>query len=165
MAAGVILPPTLRRYTVPARVLEDTRQLLTEPGSQGLEGIVVWIGVPADAEHAVVLGAMRPRQIAYRSEQGLSVEVPPDALMELIAALPEGTAIVVRVHTHPGDAYHSDLDDTNMLISHEGAVSIVVPRFAVEPISLEACSVNVLDHQTGWHELSVGQIRERFEVL
>jgi hypothetical protein len=160
----MILPSTLRHYAVPAHVLEDTRELLAEPGRHGLEGVVVWIGAPLDAEHAIVMGAMRPRQVAYRSEAGLSVEVPPDALAELIAALPDGTAIVVRVHTHPGDAYHSDLDDTNMLISHEGAVSIVVPCFAIDPIALDACSVNVLDHGRGWQELSPDEISQRFEI-
>jgi hypothetical protein len=164
MDAAMIVPPTLRRFSVPGRVLEDTRALLAEPGEDGLECIVVWIGRPRDAETADVLWALRPRQIAYRSDEGLAVEVPPEALLELISGLPEDTAILVRVHTHPTDAYHSPLDDTNMLISHQGAVSIVVPWFAREPIMLDRCSVNVLDHGRGWHELSPSEVQERFEV-
>ena len=90
--------------------------------------------------------------------------MPQDALAELISALPEGTAILARVHSHPGKAYHSDLDDTNMLIAHQGAISIVVPDFARETVRLDRCSMNVLDHETGWRELSRRQVQERFEV-
>jgi hypothetical protein len=160
----MIVPPTLRRFTVPRQVLADTRTMLAESGDHGLEAIVVWIGRPADDEHAEVLWAVRPRQFAYRSEDGLAVEVRPDDLLELIRSLPEGTAILARVHTHPSEAYHSALDDTNMLISHQGAVSVVVPAFARDPIELERCSVNVLDHDRGWLELTSSEIRERFEI-
>jgi hypothetical protein len=160
----MIVPPSLCHFTVPRQVLADTRAMLAEPGERGLEAIVVWIGRPSDDEHAEVLWAARPSQVAYRSEEGLAVEVRPDDLLDLISSLPEGTAILARVHTHPGEAYHSALDDTNMLISHQGAVSIVVPDFAREPIALERCSLNVLDHDRGWVELTPAQIRERFEV-
>jgi hypothetical protein len=160
----MIVPPTLRRFIIPREVLADTRVLLAEPGEQGLEAIVVWVGRPSDEECAEVLWAVRPRQVAYRSEEGLAVEVRSDDLLELISGLPEGTAILARVHTHPGEAYHSALDDTNMLISHQGAVSVVVPVFAREPIELGRCSVNVLDHDRGWVELTAAEIRERFEI-
>lgn len=161
----MIVPPTLRRFTLPASVLADSAVLLRESGRDGFEAIVVWVGRPLDGERAEILGAMRPRQIARRSELGVSVEVPPDALSELIEALPAETAILARLHTHPGRPYHSDLDDTNMLIAHQGAISIVVPDFAAEPIELSRCSVNILDHEQGWRELGSAEVARRFIVI
>lgn len=82
----------------------------------------------------------------------------------LIASLEPGVFVLCRVHSHPHEAYHSAVDDLNMLISHEGAISIVVPDFAAAPIELERCSVNELCHGRGWRELDVEEIRTRFTI-
>jgi len=143
-------------------LLERTQQLLSGPGREGYEAVVVWIGRREPGEPIEALMAVRPGQIAYRAAEGCAVEIPPDALTELIAALPAGLSVVARIHTHPTEAYHSPVDDTNMLISHEGAISIVVPNFARAPLDLLACSVNELHHDRGWVELSHREVTERF---
>ena len=158
------IPPTIRRYVVPAQVLQDSGELLRERGRHGLEAVVVWVGRLLDETNGAVAAAVRPRQVAYRSDAGCAVEVPPDALSELIAALPHGVVVLARLHTHPTTAYHSPVDDTNMLISHNGAISIVVPCFAREPIDLTRCSVNQLVHGTGWIQLSPDEVTDRFEI-
>jgi hypothetical protein len=161
----VILPHDLCSYVVPRMVLADSRCYLAGPGRRGFEAVVVWIGRPLGAGRAEVLAAIRPAQEAIRTEDGVSVRIPPDAISELISALPEGTAVLARLHTHPAEAYHSLLDDTNMLLAHRGAISIVVPDFARAPIELGRCSVNVLEDQCGWRELSTAEVAERFEVV
>lgn len=158
------VPPTLSVYAIPSRVLEDTRELLREPGLQGFEAVVLWVGTVDNETSASVRAAVRPGQTAYRSDEGCAVEVPPDALSSLISALPEGMFVLARVHTHPGEAYHSPVDDRNMLIAHEGAISIVVPDFAGAPFDLRACSVNELRSASGWRELDLEEIERRFLI-
>ena len=158
------VPPTLSTYTIPRQVLEDTRDLLREPGLQGFEAVVLWVGSVDDETSATIRAAVRPGQSAYRGDQGCAVEVPADALSALISALPPGVFVLARVHTHPGEAYHSPVDDTNMLIAHEGAVSIVVPDFATAPLDLRACSVNELRSASGWRELDVDEVDTRFLI-
>jgi hypothetical protein len=51
-----------------------------------------------------------------------------------------------------------------MLISHDGAISIVVPNFAVAPIDLTDCSVNELRHGRGWVELDAAEVTTRFRI-
>jgi hypothetical protein len=160
----MIVPSTLRFFRVPALVLRDTRELLREAGLDGFEAVAVWIGRPRDHERADVLAAAAPRQVAYRSARGSSVEVSQDALLHLLGAMPEDTAVLARVHTRSAEGSSSGLDRTDMLIAHQGAISIVVPNLAREPITLDRCSINVLDHQTGWRELSSHDVRERFDV-
>lgn len=160
-----VVPPTLRYYELAPKVLEDTYRLLGERGQLGLEAVVVWIGAVIDAETAQIVNAIRPGQIAYAGEGGCAVEVPPEALAELISLLPEDMFVLARVHTHPGEAYHSPVDDTNMLISHNGAISIVVPNFAQARIRLQRCSVNELRHGVGWVELTADDVVERFRLL
>jgi hypothetical protein len=158
------IPATLYRYVVPSAVLTKTRELLRERGELGLEAVVVWLGQVLDEHTGLITGALRPGQVAFRNDLGCAVEVPPDALSELIRILPEQTFVLVRLHTHPAEAYHSPVDDTNMLISHNGAISIVVPHFARDPLDLTRCSVNHLVHGVGWVELTSDEVTERFEV-
>lgn len=158
------IPPTLRKYLIPQQVLDETRTFLRKRGERGVEGVVLWLGEIVDDETGRVLAAYIPDQIARRSELGVSVEVTQEGLTLLISRLPEGIFVLIRVHSHPTDAFHSDLDDDNMLISHTNAISIVVPDFAVHPIELEHCSVNELHHDDGWVELDRLDVRERFRV-
>jgi hypothetical protein len=158
------IPPTLRNYTIPQRVLEQTREFLRERGERGVEGVVLWLGEIVDDETGSVLAAYIPEQIAHRSELGVAVEVTQEGLTRLIGGLPEGVFVLIRVHSHPSDAFHSDLDDDNMLISHANAISIVVPDFARDPIVVEHCSVNELRHDAGWVELDPAEVRARFRV-
>ena len=158
------IPATLRNYLIPQRVLQQTREFLRERGEHGVEGVVLWLGEIVDDETGSLLAAYVPEQVAIRSELGVAVEVTREGLTRLITSLPAGVFVLVRVHSHPTNAFHSDLDDTNMLISHTNAISIVVPDFAREPIVLEHCSVNELRHGVGWVELDPAAVRARFRV-
>jgi hypothetical protein len=159
------LPLTLRNYIVPQEVIGATQAFLFARGVKGVEAVVVWIGIVVDDTTGEIVDAYAPEQIARRSEDGVSVEVTQQGLTQLISSLAEGTFVLCRVHSHPGEAYHSDLDDLNMLISHEGAISIVVPDFASNPIVLDRCSVNELIHGQGWRELAPREVTKRFKVV
>jgi hypothetical protein len=159
------VPPTIAEYRVPQHVLDETWTFLRERGREQLEGVVLWVGIAGDAEHADVLAQIAPAQVAYRSDQGLSVAIPQQELSKLIAALPEKVHILARVHSHGEEAYHSPLDDTNMVISHQGAISIVVPDFAAGAPTLLACSINQLAADGSWHELERSAAQELFTVL
>ena len=158
------IPATLRSYIVPRDVLEKTEAFLRERGAYGAEGVVLWLGEVIDDETGSVMAAYVPDQIAHRSERGVAVEVTQEGLTRLITGLPVGVFVLIRVHSHPTDAFHSELDDDNMLISHANAISIVVPDFAREPIVLERCAVNELRHERGWIELDPAEVRTRFRV-
>ena len=159
------VPATLRNYVVPRAVIDGTQAFLLARGLKGVEAVVVWIGIIVDDTTGEIIDAYAPEQIARRSEDGVSVEVTQKGLTQLITSLADGTFVLCRVHSHPGEAYHSDLDDLNMLISHEGAISIVVPDFAYEPIEFARCSVNELVHGQGWRELAPPEVNERFKVV
>jgi hypothetical protein len=158
------VPPTLRTYTLERAILERTAEFLRRRGDEGLEATVAWLGRVVDDTHAEIVDAYAPEQIGYASEDGLAVEVTRRGLTEIISALPEGVFVLARVHSHPVSAYHSPTDDENMLISHEGAISIVVPDFARAGMELGTCSVNELHHGRGWRELGPAEVADRFTV-
>lgn len=159
-----VIPPTLRRYRIAAETIDLTREFLARRGRERLEATVLWLGRVIDDVTAEVLVPFAPDQVAYRSPDGVAVEVTAEGLSDLISQLPEGVFVLCRVHSHPGEAFHSDTDDQNMIIGHPGAISIVVPDFAREAIELAYCSVNELQPDGSWRELGADEVRERFEV-
>lgn len=146
---------TLRGPLVlPTQVLEDARRFFEDRGTFGLEGTAM-IKAGADVELVV------PAQHASRDAHGhVRVEVRREGQMELARALCADEVYVARIHSHPGDAFHSHADDVNPVITFEGALSIVVPFFGLGlRRGLEACAV--YRHQGGrWVELPPGERRD-----
>lgn len=154
--------PPVTTIEITTDQLNDTWSLMREPGRDGFEAAVLWIG-PVDAHRRAVVGrVVRPRQWATRTASGVGVALDPDALTDLILSL-EGEIVLARLHTHPTSAYHSHVDDHNTVIGHPGAISIVVPDFAAGPPDLHTCSVNVLD-TLGWREIRQSEIAERIHI-
>lgn len=47
-----------------------------------------------------------------------------------------GEVVLADVHTHPGGAGQSESDRLHPMIAETGHVALIVPRFAMEPVSL-----------------------------
>lgn len=154
----------LKQIIVPPTVLETTVEFLRACGRERYEAVVLWTGVVDIEDRGYVLAELIPRQIGYRGADGVAVSIPGEEITRILMNLPRGEMILCRVHSHPGRAYHSPTDDLNRLLSHVGAISIVVPDFAREPLDLRRCSVNELDAQHRWRELSRAETLERFVI-
>jgi hypothetical protein len=138
-------------------VLEQARQFFEERGAEGMEGTAV-IGRRngAVADHLVI-----PDQHADRG-LGCWVEVTVAGKLELAAALAPDEQYVARIHSHPGEAFHSKTDDRNPALTQEGALSMVVPYFGLGlRRGLDACAVYVRK-QEQWIELPPGPERSRW---
>lgn len=160
----LVIPPTLVRWRVPHRVVVETRAFLVERGEKDCEAVVLWLGPVASEIEAVVTSAYVPHQIAYRSDEGLAVEIPVEEWTNLALRLPSGVFVLAKVHSHPGEAYLSEADVANPYLCHEGAVSIVVPDFARRPLAgFEGCSVNIFRGQR-WIELPPDEVQGAFIV-
>lgn len=159
------LPDPNATYRIPRAVLTATRDLLAESGHRGHEAAVVWLGDTNTPDTANVRDVYRPAQIATATPFGLSVEITEDGLTNLIAGLAPPTVVLARLHTHgDNDTCHSELDDTNFLVGHVGAISIVVPSFARDPLNLANCAVHQLTADGTWSELSPADIDHRFVI-
>lgn len=152
-------------FRIPVSVLGETQEALAESGAEGFEGVVLWVARDPRDGVAEVLYAVTPPQIALQSEEGLAVTIPDWAVSDLISRLPDGTFIPIRVHSHPSEAYHSSTDDLNRILSHRGAISVVVPDFARGSLNLPSCSVNELGADFVWREWNPDEISGRFVVV
>jgi hypothetical protein len=120
----------VRRFVVPAAVIDPTLDVLAGAGREGHEAFVVWGGTVQDGT-LVFTSALVPEQTAHRTPDGLLVTVTGQALFAVNQEFwRRGELLAGQVHSHPTDAYHSDTDDCFPLATLLGALSVVVPDFA-----------------------------------
>ena len=135
-------------------LLAQAQEFFEDRGSHGLEGTAMIAG---PTPRLVV-----PDQLARRTEYGVSVELTEQGQWELATALGPGETYVARIHSHPGEAFHSSTDDRNPVITFQGAISIVVPFFGLGlRRGLDACAVLRLSGGT-WEDLPPGPGRDQW---
>lgn len=150
-------------YVVPQRVLDDSRAFFQARGAEGYEGTALWVGRP-DGPDVTIVRLFVPEQVAESDVCGARVDLTPHAHYTLTDHLASDERFYVRIHAHPRQAYHSARDDENAILTHEGALSVVVPYFARDPIELERCAVYQYGRQNGWLRLSREAVRATFRV-
>lgn len=159
LSTRVTTPPaSAAALVLDSKVLRDARTFFEDRGTFGLEGTAM-------IKKGTGLELVVPRQNANRDTYGhVNVEVPREGQMDLAHALGPNDLYVVRIHSHPGDAFHSAADDANPVISFEGGISIVVPFFGLGlRRGLDACAVYRF-HDGYWVELKAGPDRDCWVV-
>lgn len=141
---------------LPVAVLNQARAFFETCGAQGCEGTAMIKDGGGDGPRLAV-----PDQVPRRSPAGhVSVEVTRRGQLQLALALGPGELYVARIHSHPAEAFHSAADDANPALTHQGALSIVVPFFGLGlRRGLDACAV-LVRRDTQWHDLPPGPARD-----
>lgn len=149
-------PPAEPPLVLSVALLEQARELFEDHGSHGCEATaLIAAGPRAEAPRLVV-----PTQTATRADSGASVRVELAGQLELAAALRAEETYVARIHSHPVRAFHSYADDENPVLTHRGAISIVVPYFGLGlRHGLQACAVLRFDGHR-WIDLPAGPDRD-----
>lgn len=149
----------MKPLILPASVRDQARAFFEERGAFGLEGTAM-IAQSIDGQRTRLV---IPKQIAERA-LGCWVEVPLEGKLQLAAALKLDERYVARIHSHPGEAFHSSTDDANPALTHEGALSIVVPYFGLGlRRGLDATAIFVRQSRR-WLELPPGADRREWII-
>ena len=131
-------------FTVPRQIIDETEAALRGAGDEGYELFVLWSGVQDGASFRV-RHVHVPAQDSYRTRDGLLVRVDGEALHKLNVWLFENSEqLAAQVHAHPGDAFHSDTDDTFPIAAQLGSLSLVAADF---------CSYGLLDRTSAAYRL------------
>ena len=126
------------------------------------ESVVLWVG-REQAGRSLVQRMIVPCQRASAIHFDVSLKERLRIIRELAAS---DEQLLVQLHTHPGEAFHSLVDDRLALPRHTGAISIVVPYFAREwNGDLRHASVNRHLGAGMWGELSWDAVTLAFEVV
>ena len=151
-------------HLVPQRVLDESREFFRDRGAHRYEGTALWVGKPR-ATDVEIVRLFVPEQVAESDEYGASVDLTPHEHYTLTDQLVDDERFYVRIHAHPREAYHSPRDDANAILTHEGALSVVVPYFARDPIDLQRCAVYRYERRWGWFRLDPEGIQSVFTVV
>lgn len=151
----------IEKFYVPTAVLRETQTFIEKHGAEGTEAYVFWAGAIADGE-AYVTTCVYPTANARHG----GVEVPLQKMTEINLELRDRDQLVLaQVHSHPGVARHSPVDEEKAVSFHEGFVSIVVPDFGETPVyDLRDCGVYVYTVNDGWQLLDDGETEDRFVI-
>ncbi len=129
-------------------IVSTTFQMLRDCGREQCECAVYWTG-PAGED--LVDGLEHPTHM--RSAFGY--EIMDSWLTEFWKQLMSAKrSVKAQVHTHPGEAFHSPIDDQWPIVSQAGFVSIVIPDFGAGEPSLDRAWVGRLRADGKWERLA-----------
>jgi hypothetical protein len=152
------------RVLLRSELLEATHATLREIGREGVEGLVLWAGRRHGSVFAVE-AVLCPNQRALRSESGLCVLVDGAEIHRINTWLYRNRMeLVAQIHSHPGEAYHSALDDTIPLVTTAGGLSLVVPEFARGAVDLARYAGYRLSADGEWVEVPCEALLQLIDV-
>jgi proteasome lid subunit RPN8/RPN11 len=127
-------------------------------------------------EHFRRCGAGRQECVVYLTSDVENPELIDDVIHPVHSASPAGydlnsnaiaalwrdllaqrRSIQMQAHTHPASAYHSSRDDTLALVNSTGALSLVIPDFALGPVGLRDAFLARIDNYGSWVEVPIAQ--------
>ena len=153
----------VRRFRIQASALRKTEETIRSAGQDGYESFVLWSGTCNDDTFTVAKVHI-PEQTSYKLDAGLCVRIDGSELHRLNVWLYEAQQIIgVQVHSHPGDAYHSETDDTYPIATLDGSLSIVLPFFGRDGWESSDIAAYRLG-QDGWVGLT-GPLSDLIEVM
>lgn len=146
--------------------IEYVYQHLRRAGDKELEGVALWAGVYNSQTEFEIKTTIIPAQKAYSQESGLHYEVGEEELHRINVWLYENKmTLICQIHSHPNEAYHSEMDDAYPIMAKMGGISIVVPDFAFQPFRLGDWAVYRLYPQNGWIELNSTEIASLMHIV
>jgi len=151
-------------YELRPGLLEETQVLIRNSSSHGREAYCVWVGQLHDGRGRVE--AVWPvAASAGAAHAHISID-DVLALSDKVAS--RGWFILAQLHSHPGNAFHSPIDDQHPISNKPGFISVVVPNFGTDPTGV-GWAWFVLIGAGRWRQLADREvarlfvrIRERF---
>ena len=121
---------------------------------RGHEGIAYLLG-QTNGSTTVIVGAIHPES---RTTRG-SFDVSSVAMARVVRKATEaGLQVAGQIHTHPGQAFHSDGDVEGARIAYDGYISIVVPDYGRLLPSIAGAAIYFY-RGGGFSELSARAVR------
>jgi hypothetical protein len=149
---------------VPMDCIKSVYRHLRAMGEQGMEGVALWAGRLQERIFEVQTTII-PTQTASQLESGLLYAVEGAELHRINQWLYENKqTLIAQLHSHPGEAYHSEMDDRYPIIATLGGLSVVIPDFGSNVFSLEDWAVYRLSSEKIWTELTRPAIRSLIQI-
>jgi proteasome lid subunit RPN8/RPN11 len=137
----------------PPAAIEHALLHLRDAGTRHQECVVLWLG-KRESGTVRITRCYRPLQHAKMDQ----FHIPPEGMAALQGVMrSERLMVAAQVHSHPDQAFHSKADDAWAIVRHEGALSLVVPRFAADTFPanfLQQTKTYRFSPQATWDEVA-----------
>lgn len=154
----------ISKIIIPIKCIKTAYELMRCAGENRVEGVALFAGYEKGNEF-YISQTIIPEQTAYKLELGLLYAVGADELHRINVWLYENNlTIIAQIHSHPNEAYHSETDDTYPIVATKGGISIVVPRFAKDPMNIKNWAIYRLSSENRWIELNYSQIEKIIKI-
>lgn len=141
----------------PSELANDIYKKLQISGAKGFEFLALCAG-NKNGKEFYITDILYPKQYLQKSAFGLSFHVEGEELERIGDWLYKNQkSLIAQVHSHPAEAYHSEADDNNAIITKVGGFSIVVPNFGNSDINFEGSAIYRLFPDSGWTKISKHQ--------
>lgn len=138
------------QFDIPRALFEGTFSQLRRCGGGTRECQALWLSPWSKTE--LVTAVVHPRHSASPVGFQLDDEWLGAFWRELSE---ERSGVRVQIHTHPGAAYHSSIDDAFPIISTPGFLSLVIPRFAQGSTGFDDAFLAQIDEHGEWREVPI----------
>ena len=139
-------------YKVPQRILEETFSHFRRCGCGRRECQVLWLSSWDSPE--IISKAVHPKHEAHVGGFVLDNAWLNAFWLELAR---ENLGIRAQVHTHPGEAFHSAVDDEFPVIHTVHFLSLVIPRFGLRQIGLEEAFLTEIQDNGRWSQVAIAK--------
>jgi|SRR5579859_1292999 len=135
--------------------------LLRGAGIYGREKFLVWGGF-LSGKNAVVTTVISPRTTGAESHG----EVPADVVARVLEALEARDLVpLAQLHSHPFEAFMSEVDRQRPLVALRGFWSVIVPEFAFGPTEdPPSWSIYEFERHRTWRVLDPNEIARRLVI-
>ena len=152
-------------WRIPKKIIDNTSRALT---SRQLEVFVLWTA-PIETKNNVceIKRLIVPRQDADVGSLGAYVHIASKELSRIVFDnYRHGERSVVQIHTHPShNVDMSVLDRKWEVISHVGALSIIVPNYGKASLN-DFLGVNIYEREENdWRLWDADEFKSRFEII
>ena len=149
--------------TISSELLNQTLSQLQSVGRRRSEHVLLWLGKRQNGS-ITVDKLWVPEQRAGRD----FFEIPEHSIQALFDELRRNRLIVAaQVHTHPREAFHSWADDKWAIVRHAGALSLVLPYFALKTTPhnfVHDAAVFVLSQENDWIEVPASDRNHVYKI-
>ena len=140
------------------RVFDMTVQSFAKAGTEDRESVAYWLG-DACCNRIVIDDLILASDLPEFESETYHATVPLQsafAVGQIVHS--RNKMLLVQVHSHPAEAYHSLTDDMNPITHEVGFLSVVVPYFGIGIHDLTDCRIYEHLGYGRWRELDISVI-------
>lgn len=120
----------INEIKLPYSIVEETLEFFIDYSKHGLEAFAIWVG---EELHDI----FEIKEVWFPKQENtmISYYIPAIDVHNINVKLyKKRYSAIAQLHTHPGDAFHSSIDDEYTILSLPGSFSIVIPDYGNIPI-------------------------------